>query len=201
MPVIEAQRVSILVPHDHRHINQMRMTLGGFVPWRGLAMSAVRASRRRDDRPSCDLCQPMVSRRRYPGVMWNSPRRCPRWFTQRGLVRRSRVRHQEPAGAEPGAPVARPVRQGHRRPAGRPGGQEIAAAWIGKEKLRHALNLRARVTGSVPCERNVRDRLFAFYDWCACNDDIPELLSLAKTVSRWENEIVCAVLTGVTNAA
>src|SRR5256884_7245834 len=48
--------------------------------------------------------------------------------------------------------------------------------------------------------RSVRDRLFAFYDWCACNDDIPELLSLARTVSRWENEIVCAVLTGVTNA-
>ena len=80
-----------------------------------------------------------------------------------------------------------------------PAGQEIAAAWIGKEKLRHALNLRARVTGSVPCERNVRDRLFAFYDWCACNDDIPELVSLARTVSRWEDEIVCAVLTGVTN--
>jgi transposase len=82
-----------------------------------------------------------------------------------------------------------------------PAGQEIAAAWIGKEKLRHALNLRARVTGSVPCERDVRDRLFAFYDWCAQNDDIPELLSLARTVSRWEDEIVCAVLTGVTNAA
>jgi transposase len=79
-------------------------------------------------------------------------------------------------------------------------GQEIAAAWIGKEKLRHALNLRARVTGSVPCERAVRDRLFAFYDWCAQNDDIPELLSLARTISRWEDEIICAVLTGVTNA-
>jgi len=79
-------------------------------------------------------------------------------------------------------------------------GQEIAAAWIGKEKLRHALNLRARVTGSVPCERHVRDRLFAFYDWCACNDDIPELVSLARTISRWEDQIVCAVLTGVTNA-
>jgi transposase len=79
-------------------------------------------------------------------------------------------------------------------------GQEIAAAWIAKEKLRHALNLRARITGSVPCERNVRDRLFAFYDWCAQNDDIPEILSLAKTVSRWEDQIVCAVLTGVTNA-
>ena len=80
------------------------------------------------------------------------------------------------------------------------GGQEIAAAWIAKEKLRHALNLRARVTGPVPSERNVRDRLFAFYDWCACNDDIPELVSLARTVSRWEDQIVCAVLTGVTNA-
>src|SRR5208282_3454280 len=67
--------------------------------------------------------------------------------------------------------------------------------------LRHVLNLRARVTGSVPCERNVRDRLFAFYDWCAQNDDIPELLSLARTVSRWEQEIICAVLTGITNAA
>ena len=81
-----------------------------------------------------------------------------------------------------------------------PAGQEIGPAWIGKEKLRHALNLRARVTGSVPYDRNVRDRLFALYDWCAQNDDIPELLSLAKTVSRWESEIVAAVLTGITNS-
>jgi hypothetical protein len=27
-----------------------------------------------------------------------------------------------------------------------------------------SLNLRARITGSAPCERYVRDRLFAFYD-------------------------------------
>jgi transposase len=81
-----------------------------------------------------------------------------------------------------------------------PAGQEIAAAWIGKEKLRHVLSLRARITGSVPCERSVRDRLSAFYDWCAQNDDIPELLSLATTISRWEDQIVCAVLTGITNA-
>jgi transposase len=79
-------------------------------------------------------------------------------------------------------------------------GQEIAAAWIAKEKLRDALNLRARVTGSTPCERDVRDRLFAFYDWSAQHDDIPELLTLARTISRWEDEIVAAVLTGVTNA-
>ena len=79
-------------------------------------------------------------------------------------------------------------------------GQEIAAAWIAKEKLRDVLNLRARLAGSAPCERNVRDRLARFYDWCAQNDDIPELLTLARTISRWEQELVCAVLTGVTNA-
>jgi transposase len=79
-------------------------------------------------------------------------------------------------------------------------GQQILAAWIGKEKLRDVLSLRARVTGSTPCERDVRDRLFRFYDWCAANDDIPELVSLARTVSRWEDELARAVLTGVTNA-
>ena len=79
-------------------------------------------------------------------------------------------------------------------------GQEILAAWIAKEKLRDVLNLRARITGSVPCERNVRDRLACFYDWCAQNDDIGELVTLARTISRWEDEIVAAILTGVTNA-
>jgi transposase len=79
-------------------------------------------------------------------------------------------------------------------------GQQVLAAWIGKEKLRDALNLRARVTGSAPCERDVRGRLFAFYDWCARNDDIGELVTLARTVSRWEDQIVAAVLTGVSNA-
>jgi transposase len=79
-------------------------------------------------------------------------------------------------------------------------GQHVALAWIGKEKLRDALNLRARVTGSVPPERQVRGRLAAFYDWCAQNDQVTELVTLARTISRWEDEIVTAVLTGVTNA-
>ena len=79
-------------------------------------------------------------------------------------------------------------------------GQQLAIAWIAKEKLRSALKLRARVTGSTPCERQVRDRLFSFYDWCAQNEDIPELRTLASTIARWENEIVTAVTTGVTNA-
>jgi transposase len=80
-------------------------------------------------------------------------------------------------------------------------GQQIAIAWIAKEKLRDVLNLRARITGSIPCERQVRDRLFTFYDWCAQHEDIPELISLAKTIARWEHQITCAILTGVTNAA
>jgi transposase len=79
-------------------------------------------------------------------------------------------------------------------------GQQVLLAWIAKEKLRAALNLRARVTGSRPCERQVRDRLFAFYDWCARHESIPELATLARTVSFWEEGIVTAVLTGVTNA-
>ena len=81
-----------------------------------------------------------------------------------------------------------------------PEGQQAALAWIAKEKLRDALKLRARVTGSTPCERQARDKLYAFYDWCAQHDDIPELLTLARTISRWEDQIVTAVLTGVTNA-
>jgi hypothetical protein len=65
-----------------------------------------------------------------------------------------------------------------------------------KEKLRDALNLRARVTGSTPRERQVRDAVYRFYSWCADHDDIGELVTLANTISRWENEIVAAVLTG-----
>lgn len=53
---------------------------------------------------------------------------------------------------------------------------------------------------SQPCERQARDRLSASCDWCAQNEDIPELITLATAISRWEGEIVTAVLTGVTNA-
>lgn len=43
-------------------------------------------------------------------------------------------------------------------------GQQIAIAWTAKEKLRAVLKLRARTTRSQPCERQVRDRLFALYN-------------------------------------
>jgi transposase len=79
-------------------------------------------------------------------------------------------------------------------------GQEILAALDRQGKLRDVLSLRARVTGSVPPERAVRDRLCRFYQRCGLHDDIPELLALARTVARWENEIIAAVLTGASNA-
>lgn len=49
--------------------------------------------------------------------------------------------------------------------------------------------------------RQVGGWLFSFYDWCAQNEQVTELTTLAGTVSRWEDEIATAVLTGVTNAA
>jgi len=64
----------------------------------------------------------------------------------------------------------------------------VGSARIAREKLRHALNLRARITRLAPCER-LRDGLAAFYGWCTQNDDIPELITIATTISRWENQI------------
>ena len=63
-------------------------------------------------------------------------------------------------------------------------GHETAATWIAKEKRRDVLNLRACVSRYAPCERNVLDCLFAFYDWCAQDEDIPQLISLGKTIAR-----------------
>ena len=80
-------------------------------------------------------------------------------------------------------------------------GQQAAITWTAKEKLRDVLKLRTRVTGSTPCERQARDRLSAFYDWCAQHEDIPEPVTLANTISRRENEIVTAVTSGVAKAA
>jgi Transposase len=61
----------------------------------------------------------------------------------------------------------------------------------------HQVNGSDNIIGTY---RQVRDRLFAFYDWCAQNEQVTELTTLAATISRWEDEIVTAILTGVTNA-
>jgi hypothetical protein len=44
----------------------------------------------------------------------------------------------------------------------------------GEERERARIDHAVRVDAiSTPCERNVRDRLFSFYLWCAGHDDIP----------------------------
>ncbi|MGH3914311.1 MAG: ISL3 family transposase [Pseudonocardiaceae bacterium] len=79
-------------------------------------------------------------------------------------------------------------------------GQQILLAWIAKEKLRDLIRLRATVTGTTPIPEQIRHHLFEFFTWCADHAHIPELLTLAKTIDRWRDPIIAAILTGVSNA-
>jgi transposase len=79
-------------------------------------------------------------------------------------------------------------------------GQQIAAVWIAKEHLRDLLALRATRTHVTPAPSAVRDKLASFYIWCADNDSIPEVKTLAKTISKWQQPVIDAVLTGYSNA-
>jgi hypothetical protein len=44
------------------------------------------------------------------------------------------------------------------------------------------------------------DRLHRFFTWCAAHDHIPELVTLAETVSRWREHIAAAIILKVSNA-
>jgi transposase len=65
--------------------------------------------------------------------------------------------------------------------AGDPDG-EVAAAWIAKEELRLLYGARG--------PEAVRRALGRFYTHCADNDHIPELVTLATTISTWQTEIL-----------
>jgi transposase len=75
-----------------------------------------------------------------------------------------------------------------------PSGQ-ILSAWIAKEELRALCATAAR--GGHPGE--IRDRLHAFYRWCA-DAQIPELTTLAETIETWWPAIEVFLTTGLTNA-
>ena len=79
-------------------------------------------------------------------------------------------------------------------------GQQIAAVWIAKEHLRDLLALRATRTHVTPAPSAVRDKLASFYIWCADNDSVPEIKTLAKTISKWQQPVIDAVLTSYSNA-
>jgi transposase len=74
-------------------------------------------------------------------------------------------------------------------------GYEILAAYKAKELLRELL----RLAYDDPSPYRIRQRLGAFYDWCA-QADVPELVRLAKTIETWWPAIEAFIHTGVTNA-
>jgi transposase len=79
-------------------------------------------------------------------------------------------------------------------------GQQIAAVWIAKEQLRALLALRITKTHVTPAPSAARDKLAAFYLWCADHAHIPELRTLATTIEKWQQPVIDAVLTGHSNA-
>jgi transposase len=79
-------------------------------------------------------------------------------------------------------------------------GQQIALAWIAKEKLRDLVRLRESISGTTPTTEHLRHALYELLTWCADHDHIPELVKLARTIDRWRDEIINAVLLGVSNA-
>jgi len=70
--------------------------------------------------------------------------------------------------------------------AGDPDG-EVSAAWIAKELLRDVY--------SAVDETHARRRMIAFYIYCA-DAEVPELARLARTMSRWSEEIFAYHRTG-----
>ncbi len=72
---------------------------------------------------------------------------------------------------------------------------QILTAHIAKEELRSLL-ATVRVGGDPHLTRH---RLYRFLAWCI-DSNVPELISLAKTVDAWWPEINAFVLTGITNA-
>lgn len=67
-------------------------------------------------------------------------------------------------------------------------------------QLRRLLALRITRTHVSPAPSASRDRLATFYLACADAAEVPEVASLAKTISKWQEPVISAVLTGYSNA-
>jgi transposase len=72
---------------------------------------------------------------------------------------------------------------------------DIAAAWIAKELLRDVLACTAR--GGLRYE--ISAALYAFYTFCAACS-VPEIQQLAETISSWQEPMILAIQTGLSNA-
>jgi transposase len=72
---------------------------------------------------------------------------------------------------------------------------DIAAAWIAKEMLRDVLACTER--GGLSYE--IRDALYRFYTFCAACS-VPEIATLAHTICTWQEPMILAIQTGLSNA-
>jgi transposase len=72
---------------------------------------------------------------------------------------------------------------------------DIAAAWIAKELLRDVLACTAR--GGLRYE--ITAALYTFYAFCAACS-VPEIGKLAETISAWQEPMILAIETGLSNA-
>jgi transposase len=81
-------------------------------------------------------------------------------------------------------------------------GRQIGAAWRAKELLREVIKLSPNQTGVATTGHQIRRALQAFFTFCGTTGaTVPEIGTLAQTVSTWRAEIAHGVLTGHSNAA
>ena len=81
-------------------------------------------------------------------------------------------------------------------------GRQLGAAWRAKELVRDLLKLSPNRTGNATTRDKVSNALVAFFEFAATiGATVPEIQTLAQTISTWRAEIAQAVLTGHSNAA
>jgi hypothetical protein len=81
-------------------------------------------------------------------------------------------------------------------------GRQTGAAWPAKELLRDLAKLSPNHTGLAATRDQVAKALEELYDFAATTGaSVPEIQTLAETISTWRAETARAVLTGHSNAA
>ena len=82
------------------------------------------------------------------------------------------------------------------------GGRQLGAAWRAKELLRAVIALSPNRTKVATTGHQLRRAFEAFFLFCGTiGATIPEIQTLAQTISTWRTEIARGVLTGHSNAA
>jgi transposase len=82
------------------------------------------------------------------------------------------------------------------------GGRQIGAAWRAKELLRAVIGLSPNQTGVATTGHRLRQAFETFFTFCGTiGATVPEIMTLAQTISVWRTEIARGVLTGHSNAA